>query len=314
MKKLMVAVCVTAVLSALVMSGCKGQTTSEKEKETAVSDTPTQQPSSENEDEGYVGTVTLDDGDHPLLVYGGAGYAIYESEGVAKVLNTIASDETLERYEILGSVSYEGKDYPVTEICVEAFYGYETVKEIVLPDSIVKIGANAFDVCAELTKINVPDSVKEIGNEAFSACTSLKEIELPEGITTWGTGLFFDCTALEDVELPDDMPYIPEEMFTNCSALKKLVLPDSVKSINFEAFWDCEALKDIELPEGLVSIDTRAFYNCMVLKEIKLPSSLSSCAEDIFEFCDELETVYVPEDKVDFYREHLSTPAAVEGY
>ena len=50
----------------------------------------------------------------------------------------------------------------VTEILEEEFQGCEELIEVVLPQSVKKIGASAFCWCSKLRKINIPHGVSII--------------------------------------------------------------------------------------------------------------------------------------------------------
>jgi len=69
---------------------------------------------------------------------------------------------TNEEYIIPETVNYNDYDYTVTEIGNKAFAGYSggsIAKKIVLPNSILKIGEQAFIRCHNLTSIIIPQSV-----------------------------------------------------------------------------------------------------------------------------------------------------------
>ena len=48
------------------------------------------------------------------------------------------------------SVSYGAKKYPVTAIGDSAFFYCQTVKKVVLPNTIESIGKYAFDLCSKM--------------------------------------------------------------------------------------------------------------------------------------------------------------------
>ncbi|MBQ7855476.1 MAG: leucine-rich repeat domain-containing protein, partial [Muribaculaceae bacterium] len=49
-------------------------------------------------------------------------------------------------------------------------------KNTIIPNSVTKIGEDAFSDCIGLTSITIPNSVTEIGKGAFYGCSSLKSI------------------------------------------------------------------------------------------------------------------------------------------
>ena len=64
----------------------------------------------------------------------------------------------------------------VTEIPDQIFVNRYTIKNIVLPESIIAIGRSAFSACSALTKIEIPSSVNSIGLNCFENTPKLKEI------------------------------------------------------------------------------------------------------------------------------------------
>ena len=70
----------------------------------------------------------------------------------------------------------------VTEIGEKCFARLESLKEIVIPDSVEIIGESAFRECINLENIKLPKNLKDIGNACFLSCKNLKEIEIPDEI------------------------------------------------------------------------------------------------------------------------------------
>ncbi len=84
-------------------------------------------------------------------------------------------------------VAYRGKDlevvipdqiesYPVTCIGKKAFLSMKMIKQITLPDSIVRIDDWAFACCGRLSKLILPYHKIEIGQGVFKDCNSLEQI------------------------------------------------------------------------------------------------------------------------------------------
>ncbi|MBE6609631.1 MAG: leucine-rich repeat domain-containing protein [Ruminococcaceae bacterium] len=83
-------------------------------------------------------------------------------------------------------------DMRVTEIKNGAFSG-STVKKVILPETITKIGQGAFSNCVSLKTINIPESVIEIGHIAFTNCRNLKSVTLPLGLLSIYESSFCYC-------------------------------------------------------------------------------------------------------------------------
>lgn len=77
------------------------------------------------------------------------------------------------------------------------------ITEIILPDSVVSIGEDAFLDYKTLEQIVLPDSLEIIDDGAFAYCESLKTITIPENIDYIGEKAFYGCSSLENISLPD---------------------------------------------------------------------------------------------------------------
>ena len=72
---------------------------------------------------------------------------------------------------------YEG--LPVVEIAEGALKENRYIESIVIPDTVTKIGAYAFEYLQNVRTIFVPDSVTSIGEGAFRDCLVLEELTIP---------------------------------------------------------------------------------------------------------------------------------------
>ena len=70
--------------------------------------------------------------------------------------------------------------YPVTKIGASAFWGFDELTKIKIPDSVESIGHDAFVYCSGLRSVILPKSLKNIGETAFWMCTGIENITLPK--------------------------------------------------------------------------------------------------------------------------------------
>ena len=97
---------------------------------------------------------------------------------------------TIETYEIPSSV-VEG--VKITEIANNAFHFQQQMKQIVIPNTVNKIG-DSFNWCNRLEKIEIPSSVTSIAASCFSQAGSLKEIIIHNTVNSIA-GAPWDCVA-----------------------------------------------------------------------------------------------------------------------
>jgi hypothetical protein len=73
-------------------------------------------------------------------------YTIDDGYAIVKGLedSTLTTD-----LNILASVEYNDVTYPVTEIKYSAFYQCADLKSVTIPDSVIEIGAYAFNRCSD---------------------------------------------------------------------------------------------------------------------------------------------------------------------
>ena len=140
-------------------------------------------------------------------------------------------------------------------------FAFNTVPEIIIPDSVEKIGAYAFSNASKIKELDIPDSVTEIGEWAFFSCHDLERVTLSENLTVMEKALFYYCYSLTECEIPNSVVEIKSSVFGDCRSLTEMVIPESVQTIESGIFNGCENLESIyiysmsqEIPNTL-SID-----------------------------------------------------------
>ena len=82
-----------------------------------------------------------------------------------------------------------------------------------------------------IKEIIVPDYVVKIENAAFRDCSDLTSVAIPESVTSIGSNVFYGCRALTSVTIPDGLTNIESSMFNGCSSLTSITIPENVTSI-----------------------------------------------------------------------------------
>ena len=140
----------------------------------------------------------------------------------------------------------------ITTLGTFAFNYCNNLKSASLPNSLTKIGRNAFaalatEICG-LTKITIPSKVTEIGQYAF-ANTQIKSLTIPHTVTAVENYVCYSCTSLETVRYEGAV--IGAFMFSGCTALKNFTIAVSCKEIGDNCFCSCDKLTSIDYEGSL---------------------------------------------------------------
>ena len=217
------------------------------------------------------------------------GNPVYHSDGNCVIEN---SSKTL----VAGcKASVIPADGSVTTIGSLAFYKCN-VPSVIIPDSVVSIGASAFEGCAQLADVTIGNSVASIGNSAFFDCTALAAVVIPDSVTTMGVYVFSGCTGLTAVEIGDKLTTIGNSAFAGCTALTDVAMGDGVEKIDIFAFNGCSKLANITLGNGVTTVGKFAFYNCDALKNVQISKNVSDIGNNAFSGCTELRLIIAEEN------------------
>ena len=159
--------------------------------------------------------------------------------------NVFSSCDLLEELEISGSGE---------EIQNSFVYKDSVLTEVILPDTITKIGEDAFGLCMSLKEIDIPSSVTEIGPYAFYSCHGIRQLSIPEGVTRIESYSYNTMKALTEIEFLGDIEFIDRYAFTSSYGIVSVDLTH------------CTAVPELAGTNAFVSGSTRL--------KIKVPAAL----------------------------------------
>lgn len=90
-----------------------------------------------------------------------------------------------------------------------------------IKDGTVDIVGDVF-AGLDVTNVYIPDTIKRIGKEAFANCTKLQRIELGMGVGIIDDYAFKGCIVLNYISIERNLTVIGVGVFDNCDALKKI--------------------------------------------------------------------------------------------
>lgn len=195
--------------------------------------------------------------------------------------------------------------YPANEMPQNSFYSSldnisrKSIITVKLPNSILSIGAYAFNGCSSLSLISIPETVKIIGDHAFAGCSGFTgSLIIPNSVTIIGPAAFSNCSNLTgSLLIPNSVTTIGSGAFNSCSKLTgSLIIPNSITAINSSTFSGCKGLTNIFIPNTVKMIGSSAFLNCIGLTgSIDIPNSVTYIDNDAFNGCSSVTgRVYIP--------------------
>ncbi len=182
----------------------------------------------------------------------------------------------------IADCAFEGKTTGAGWVNENASIG---IKTVTLPDSIVRIGDQAFYECNDIFDINFPDGLEYIGDEAFGASSGgnkVSTVRLPESIKYVGLNAFGKGSWVTDnIEKGRDA-ISGGVLIKSASTTGDVKISDDVRIIGGGAFLVAEYLTGVEIPEGVTTICSNAFRGCKNLENVRLPSTLVTIGDDAF--------------------------------
>lgn len=226
--------------------------------------------------------------------------------------------------------SFEG--VPVTEIGDNAFAEIPdivTFGDLVIPDSVRKIGADAFRRTG-ITDLTLPEGLEEIGDKAFF-CNSIDKLNIPSSVKIIGEAAFGknwietinvnsenkNFIIRDNIIYTEDMTrlvmYSSAKLSYGGIIAEKYIVPETVKKIDSYAFSEhverehfyydnvYPTIKEIILPEGIEEIGEYAFRGIDILK-VNIPSSVEKIG--VGAFYNTIDELSVDEGNKNFILSH----------
>ncbi len=113
--------------------------------------------------------------------------------------------------------------------------GTERTK-LTVPEGVVSIKENVFEILENVSSISLPNSLKFIGDNAFDKSIRLTNINIPNGVESIGK-CAFSGTGIKDIILLNGATKIESFAFGECNGLTKVIIPEGVTSIEEYAFF-----------------------------------------------------------------------------
>ena len=157
--------------------------------------------------------------------------------------------------------------------------GHDFVKSYRIRNGVREIREKAFrkgrGSGLSINTIYLPETLERIGREAFMSCRLIKELSLPANVVDIEERAFHNCQSLESVTLSPNLHIIGKEAFSS-TGLKSILIPNSVLYIGDKCFDNCWQLSSIKVEEGNqnYSSDDGMLYNSDKSVLLRIPPLL----------------------------------------
>ena len=203
-------------------------------------------------DNGYIGVVQGVFEDTAIE-------SVYIPSSVSSLgLGTFAHCTKLEQVEFAKGCGITLLDTSVFESCTaltrvdlspltklkSTYYSFRdctSLKEIIFPEGITRIGERSFLNCSALQSLYLPDSLEQIEKNAFEGCTGIESISIGKNLQ------LFD-------------PNISTVIF-NSPALKRITFREGRESLEGYAFVSITSPVSVEVPASVNMVSGRTFFN-----------------------------------------------------
>lgn len=180
-----------------------------------------------------------------------------------------------------------------------AFYSCKSLMcEITFPESLKKIGDNAFANSAIKGNLVFPHDLEHLGESAFNQCSDLSgSLVIPNGITKIHKYTFQNCGFTGTLTLHEALVEIQSAAFNNTNLKGELHIPESVQIIGDSAFSGTLFNGTLILPSELISLGSGAFRGCWRLSGVvEIPKNIVAVSSGLFSGCTGLEGVKFHKD------------------
>lgn len=140
-----------------------------------------------------------------------------------------------------------------------ASFARKNIESVEMPDTLTKIGPQAFAGCCNLKEISFPDSVKEIGYDVCCACKNLEKVKWSQSTINIYSSAFQFCNNLKSITNIDSVERIMKNAF-NKTGFTSFRIPPKLKVLSYFAFGGCDNLRVVKM-NHLPEIHENVFLN-----------------------------------------------------
>ncbi len=209
-----------------------------------------------------------------------------------------------------------------TWISSNAFYNYDSLTSVTIPDTVTSIENQTFRYCPKLEKITVSSSNAFYFSDEYGVLFNKEQTKLiqyprgndrtnyiiPDTVTSIADGAFRECTYLKRITVgSNNQNYSSDNkygvlfnkdkttliMLFPANTTTSYTVPDTVISISSYAFEECKNLESITIPDSVTTIGFGAFYSCTNLTSVTIGNGIEKIYSSAFGNCSKINEVNI---------------------
>lgn len=164
-------------------------------------------------------------------------------EGTLSIMNNAFRKSVYSNNNVIMTSVY----IPDSVICIGA-YAFNMNKGLQLlrmSNNLIKIGEESFGFCSKLSRIILPNTLQIIGARAFNYC-SITEITIPASVWKIGAHAFKGCKNLKYVSFEGIPQQINSGLFDECKSLEKIIVPKTKRDYYIKALFPMDSKLIVE--------------------------------------------------------------------
>ena len=224
--------------------------------------------------------------------------------------NETDDESKIVTYSVTGIGNFTGEDLviprtykekTIVEIKKEAFKRNIIIKNLIIPNTVKKVGDACFESCTNLETVNL-NALKLEGSDHFEN-TKLNNVIIGKNVEQLGNRPFYRCSNLANVLICTEKADINAYVFNGCKKLKeamtneenlKYKIKDGVlysKDEKIIYMYPPGKERDFTITENVEELYKLAFFGNSNLNNITIPNTVKKVGDACFESCTNLETV-----------------------